>query len=52
MGLKINRLTARRVATVTDPGYHADGGGLYLQVTASGAKSWVFRYRFEGRRCM
>jgi len=50
MGLKINRLTARRVATVTDPGYHADGGGLYLQVTASGAKSWVFRYRFEGRR--
>jgi len=50
MGLKINRLTARRVATVTDPGYHADGGGLYLQVTSSGAKSWVFRYRFEGRR--
>lgn len=50
MGLKINRLTARGVATVTDPGYHADGGGLYLQVTASGAKSWVFRYRFEGRR--
>lgn len=48
--MKINRLTARRVATVTDPGYHADGGGLYLQVTASGAKSWVFRYRFEGRR--
>lgn len=50
MGLKINRLTARRVTAVTEPGYHADGGGLYLQVTASGAKSWVFRYRFEGRR--
>lgn len=50
MGLKINRLTARRVATVTEPGYHPDGGGLYLQVTASGAKSWVYRYRFEGRR--
>ncbi|MEN4956995.1 Arm DNA-binding domain-containing protein [Stenotrophomonas indicatrix] len=50
MGLKINRLTARGVATVTKPGYHPDGGGLYLQVTASGAKSWVFRYRFEGRR--
>lgn len=50
MGLKLHRLTARRVATVTEPGYHADGGGLYLQVTASGAKSWVYRYRFEGRR--
>ncbi|SDK10462.1 Integrase [Stenotrophomonas pavanii] len=48
--MNINRLTARRVATVREPGYHADGGGLYLQVTASGAKSWVFRYRFEGRR--
>lgn len=50
MGLKINRLTTRRVTTVTESGYHADGGGLYLQVTATGAKSWVFRYRFEGRR--
>lgn len=50
MGLKINRLTTRRVTTVTEPGYHADGGGLYLQVSATGAKSWVFRYRFEGRR--
>ncbi len=50
MGLRIHRLTARRVATITEPGYHPDGGGLYLQVTASGAKSWVLRYRFEGRR--
>ncbi|PKH74092.1 integrase [Stenotrophomonas sp. Betaine-02u-21] len=50
MAVKMNRLTARRVATITDPGYHADGAGLYLQVTASGAKSWVLRYRFEGRR--
>lgn len=46
----MNRLTARRVATIAEPGYHADGAGLYLQVTASGAKSWVLRYRFEGRR--
>lgn len=50
MGFKINRLTARRVTTIAEPGYHPDGGGLYLQVTTSGAKSWVFRYRFEGRR--
>lgn len=50
MGLKINRLNARRVATLAEPGYHADGGGLYLQVTATGSKSWLFRYRFEGRR--
>lgn len=29
---------------------YADGGGLYLQVTASGAKSWIFRYRFGAKR--
>ena len=31
------------------PGYHGDGGGLYLQVTA-GAKSWIFRFALAGRR--
>ncbi|SOU10824.1 tyrosine-type recombinase/integrase [Xanthomonas arboricola] len=45
----INRLSARTVQTVTKEGYHADGGGLYLLVKASGAKSWVLRYRLAGR---
>lgn len=31
-------------------GYHADGGGLYLQVTAEHAKSWVFRFSRSGKR--
>jgi hypothetical protein len=31
------------------PGLHADGGNLYLQITDSGAKSWVFRYERNGR---
>jgi len=35
----LNRLSARRVATVAGAGYYADGGGLYLQLTATGAKS-------------
>jgi integrase len=26
----------------------ADGGGLYLQITATGTKSWLFRYRSGG----
>jgi len=45
----LHRLSARFVSTVTDPGYHADGGGLYLQVTGTGAKSWIFRYKRERR---
>jgi integrase len=33
------------VRQVKKPGYHSDGGGLVLQVTSAGAKSWLFRYR-------
>jgi integrase len=28
---------------------YADGGGLYLQVSAVGTKSWVFRFALNGR---
>src|SRR4051794_23823536 len=43
-------LTARRVETEKRPGAFADGGGLYLEIAKSGAKSWVFRYQIRGRR--
>ncbi|MGH6842728.1 MAG: tyrosine-type recombinase/integrase [Methylocella sp.] len=42
---KINRLSARTVASLTKPGRHADGGGLYLRVAPSGAKRWVFMWQ-------
>ena len=45
------RLTARFSATVTKPGRHGDGNGLYLLVKPSGAKSWVLRTVVRGRRC-
>jgi len=34
------------------PGLHAVGGvpGLLLQISATGAKSWIYRYRFENKR--
>jgi integrase len=50
MANAINRLTARKVQTITEPGRHADGGGLYLVVDAKGAKRWVLLYRLPGRR--
>jgi len=28
---------------------YPDGGGLYLQVTKSGSRSWIFRYGLKGR---
>jgi integrase len=47
---KFNRLTARTIATVTKPGRHADGGGLYLKVDRSGAKRWVFMFERAGKQ--
>lgn len=41
---QLNRLTARTVTTRTCPGLYCDGGGLYLQITPSGNKSWILRY--------
>ena len=38
------KLKVLNVAREKRAGMYADGGGLYLQVSASGAKSWIFRY--------
>ena len=41
------RLSPRKVATLAKPGRHCDGGGLYLVVDETGARRWVFRYRWR-----
>ena len=55
MARHVHRLSARRVETLTTSGMHADGGGLYLRITAgkSSGKRWVFLYRrpADGKRC-
>jgi integrase len=45
----IGKLTAMTVTRATRRGYYGDGGGLYLQVSDSGTKSWVFRFKEAGR---
>ena len=45
--MKSCQLTARKVSTVKEPGYYGDGGGLYLQVSQYGTKSWVFRFTLD-----
>lgn len=45
----LHKLTARQVAQFAVPGYYGDGGGLWLQVSPTGSKSWIFRYRFAGK---
>ena len=41
-------LTKRDIQTAPT-GRHGDGGGLYLQVTPSGTRSWLLRYKRQGR---
>ena len=45
----LHRLSARKVASATGQGRYADGGGLYLQVSRSGTKSWLFRFMLDGK---
>jgi integrase len=47
--MKSNLLSARKVESLGKRGFYCDGGGLYLQVSTTGSKSWVFRYRIHGR---
>jgi integrase len=46
---KIHRLKAVEVTRTRKPGLHPDGGGLYLQVSDGGSKSWLFRFMLAGR---
>ena len=48
MARAIRRLSAVAIKNAK-PGLHPDGGNLYLQVSESGAKSWLFRYGAGGR---
>ena len=44
----VNRLSSRGVATLKKPGRHADGGGLYLAISANGSRRrWVFLFRWK-----
>src|SRR5262245_54725623 len=49
MARTIGRLTALKVDKAKRAGMYADGGGLYLRVTQSGTKNWVFRFMLNGR---
>jgi integrase len=41
----LTALTVDNALTALGPGLHYDGGGLYLQVSGAGGRSWIYRYR-------
>lgn len=49
MARTTGKLTALKAQRLTAAGMHADGDGLYLQITGAGAKSWIYRFSLAGR---
>ena len=45
----LNRFSAVEVKGIDRKGMYHDGGGLYLQVSGGGAKSWIYRFMLDGR---
>jgi integrase len=50
MAQTLYRLSAKTVGAIKTPGRHADGGNLYLSVSKTGAKSWIFFYVRGGKQ--
>lgn len=50
MALVTEKLSAVRVRLLAKSGYYGDGAGLWLQVSKSGTKSWIFRYTVSGKQ--
>jgi hypothetical protein len=46
---RIRVLTALKIRQNLKPGMHSDGLGLYLKVRPGNSKSWIFRYRADGK---
>lgn len=43
-------LTQKAIQNITIPASYQDKHGLFLRVTPSGAKFWIFRYQINGKR--
>ena len=49
MAREMHRLDALTVKRLDKRGLHADGGGLYLQISQFDTKAWIFRFTMSGR---
>jgi integrase len=47
---RTGKLSAVEVAKTKGPAVLHDGGGLYLRVSGTNTKSWVFRFQLDGKR--
>lgn len=50
LAIILEKLKALSVSKLQEPGYYGDGGGLWLQVSKTGTKSWIFRYTMNKKQ--
>ena len=50
MAKGIHKLSSAKAKAATDAGRYSDGGGLYLNITKGGSKSWAYMWTRDGRR--
>ncbi|WP_070252310.1 tyrosine-type recombinase/integrase [Duganella phyllosphaerae] len=50
MAKTVEKLSPLAVSRMKEPGYYGDGAGLWLQVSKSGSKSWIFRFTIGGKQ--
>jgi integrase len=50
MARALNKLSATQLKGLSNTGRHSDGGGLYLSVSPTGTKSWVFVWTRQGTK--
>ncbi len=48
----MSKLTALQIRNMKEHGRLADGGGLCYEITKSGLKRWLYRYRLDGKQQM
>ncbi len=46
----LNKLNNSQVKSAKGTGLLSDGGGLYLQISKAGTKSWLLRFNLNGKR--
>lgn len=46
---QLNKLKHKQIENAREPGLYNDGGGLYLRVTPTRTKNWVFRFTKAGK---
>jgi hypothetical protein len=50
MAGNVNKLSVVLINKLSSPRYYGDGGGLWLLVSKTASKSWVFRFTIAGKR--